>query len=138
MQEFNVAIYAKSVIIYLRQIYCSYISKQLKMSVSNKHLATILLGAAAAFGAYKYSKMTEEEKQKMADSLKEKFHKLKDDAEGATETAKNYFTDLKNKASEMFKEHFPNAEQHFEDFFKKDSTAEVVPGASDTEANPGT
>jgi gas vesicle protein len=88
------------------------------MSVNNKHLATILLGAAAAFGAYKYSKMTEEEKQKMADSIKDKFHKLKSEAEKSTDTAKNYFDDLKSKATEMFKEHFPEAEQHFEDFFK--------------------
>ncbi len=92
------------------------------MSVSNKHLATILLGAAAAFGAYKYSKMSDEEKQKMADSIKDKFHQLKDDAESATDTAKNYFNELKNKATEMFKEHFPNAGQHFDDFFNKDTT----------------
>ena len=91
------------------------------MSVNNKHLATILLGAAAAFGAYKYSKLTDEEKQKLADSFKDKFHKLKDEAEGATEKAKGYFSDLKNKVTEMFKEHFPGAEQHFEEFFKKDA-----------------
>ena len=91
------------------------------MSIGNKHLATILLGAAAAFGAYKYSKMTEEERQKMADSLKDKFHKLKDEAESAGDTARNYFNDLKNKATDMFKEHFPDAEKHFEDFFKKNS-----------------
>ena len=88
------------------------------MSVNNKHLATILLGAAAAFGAYKYSNMSDEEKQKMADSIKDKFHKLKDEAESATDTAKDYFNDLKSKATDMFKEHFPGAEQHFEDFFK--------------------
>ncbi len=111
-------------------------SKQLTMSVSNKHLATLLLGAAAAFGAYKYSKMTDEEKQRMTDSLKDKFHKLKDNAEGATGTAKNYFNDLKNKATEMFNEHFPDAEKHFEDFFKKDSTADVPPAAS-TDTNTG-
>ena len=35
------------------------------MSVSNKHLATFLLGAAAAFGAYKYMNMTDEEKEKL-------------------------------------------------------------------------
>jgi len=32
------------------------------MSVNNKHLATFLLGAAAAFGAYKYMNLTDEEK----------------------------------------------------------------------------
>jgi ElaB/YqjD/DUF883 family membrane-anchored ribosome-binding protein len=97
------------------------------MSVDNKHLAAILLGAAAAFGAYKYHNMSDEEKQKMADSLKDKFHKLKDEAETSADSAKNYFTELKNKAGALLKEHFPNAEQQFEDFFKgpsqKDTTA---------------
>jgi NAD/NADP transhydrogenase alpha subunit len=108
------------------------------MSVNNKHLATILLGAAAAFGAYKYSKMTEEEKQKMSESLKNKFHKLKDEAEKAGDTAKNYFSDLKKKASEMFKEHFPGAEQHFDDFFEgKEEAPGAVSGSPTTEINPG-
>ena len=106
------------------------------MSVDNKHLATILLGAAAAFGAYKYTKMTEEEKQKMADSFKDKFHKLKGEAENAGDTAKNYFSDLKNKATEMFKEHFPGAEQHFEDFFKGNSKEGATTSPA-TEVNPG-
>ena len=106
------------------------------MSVNNKHLATILLGAAAAFGAYKYSKMSDEEKHKMADSVKDKFHKLKDNAESAGHTAKNYFADLKNKATEMFKEHFPGAEQHFEDFFKGNSKEDVAASPT-TEVNPG-
>ncbi len=106
------------------------------MSVNNKHLATILLGAAAAFGAYKYSKMTEEEKQKMADSIKDKFHKLKDEAESAGGTMKNYFADLKNKATDMFKDHFPNAEKHLDDFFKGSQTDDV-PASPTTEINPG-
>ena len=91
------------------------------MSVSNKHLATILLGAAAAFGAYKYSTMTDEEKKKLTDSLKDKFHKLKDEAESAAGSAKDYFSDLKDKATDIFKEHFPGAKEHFEDFFKQNS-----------------
>ena len=106
------------------------------MSVNNKHLATILLGAAAAFGAYKYTKMTDEEKQKMADSFKDKFHKLKEEAEGAADTAKNYFGDLKQKATDMFKEHFPGAEEHFEDFFKA-NTKNGMSENPTTEANPG-
>jgi NAD/NADP transhydrogenase alpha subunit len=100
------------------------------MSVNNKHLATILLGAAAAFGAYKYSKMSEEEKQKLSDSLKDKFHKLKEEAEGSVGHAKNYFNDLKTKASDLMKDHFPGAEEHFNDFFKNDKKNE-------TASNPG-
>ncbi|MDQ2719145.1 MAG: hypothetical protein M3Z26_05225 [Bacteroidota bacterium] len=88
------------------------------MSVENNHLAAIVLGAAAAFGAYKYSNMTEEEKQKIADNLKDKFHKLKSEAETSADHAKSYFNDLKDKASSLLKEHFPDVEKHFEDFFK--------------------
>lgn len=105
------------------------------MSVNNKHLATILLGAAAAFGAYKYTKMSDEEKQKMADSIKDKFHKLKDEAENATDTAKNYFSDLKSKASDMFKEHFPGAEKHFDEFFSNTAKSEDN-AASGSATNP--
>jgi chromosome segregation ATPase len=89
------------------------------MSVDNKHLAAILLGAAAAFGAYKYSNLTDEEKQNMKDNLKDKFHKLKDEAEGGVENAKNYFSDLKDKAAGVLKEHFPDVEKHFDEFFKR-------------------
>ncbi|MEO6673888.1 MAG: hypothetical protein ABIN93_10705 [Ginsengibacter sp.] len=106
------------------------------MSVNNKHLATILLGAAAAFGAYKYNKMTDEEKQKLSDSFKDKFHNLKEEAEGAADHAKGYFSDLKNKVTDMFKEHFPGAEQHFEEFFKKGSTTDAQSDqVATTEAN---
>ncbi len=104
------------------------------MSVNNKHLATILLGAAAAFGAYKYSKMSDEEKQKLADSVKDKFHKLKDEAENAGDKAKEYFKNLKGKATDMFKEHFPGAEKHFDEFFDK-GASESTPGTAST---PGT
>lgn len=104
------------------------------MSVDNKQLAAILLGAAAAFGAYKYSNMSDEEKQKMSDNIKNKFHKLKDEAENSVDGAKNYFSDLKEKAGGMLKEHFPNVDKHFEDFFsnEKDSTSPVdsTPSAS--------
>jgi NAD/NADP transhydrogenase alpha subunit len=96
------------------------------MAVSNKHLATLLLGVAGAFAAYKYTRMTELEKQKLAESLKDKFNKLKDEAEASAGTARNYFNDLKNKASDLLKEHLPNAEKHFDDLFnstRKDETS---------------
>jgi NAD/NADP transhydrogenase alpha subunit len=106
------------------------------MSVNSKHLATILLGAAAAYGAYKYNKMTDEEKKKLADSFKDKFHKLKDEAENAAGNAKSYFSDLKNKVTDLFKEHFPGAEKHFDEFFDKNAkeSAQTMPA---TELPPG-
>ena len=93
------------------------------MSVDNKHIAAILLGAAAAFGAYKYSNLTDEERQKMKDNLKDKFHKLKNEAESGADNAKNYFNELKDKAANALKEHFPDVEKHFEEFFKSGNSS---------------
>ena len=107
------------------------------MSVSNKHLATILLGAAAAFGAYKYHNMSEEEKKKLSDGLKDKFHKLKDEAEGGVDNAKNYFGDLKTKAGELLKEHFPDAEKYLHDFFSNDKPAETAVPTGNSTQNSG-
>ena len=105
------------------------------MSVDNKHLAAILLGAAAAFGAYKYNNMSDEEKQKMKDNLKDKFHKLKTEAENSADTAKDYFTDLKTKAGSLLKEHFPDVEKHFEDFFKGPGNDIAIKDNSTTQAS---
>ena len=91
------------------------------MSVSNKHLATFLFGAAAAFAAGKYMNMSDEEKQKLSATLKDKAHKLKDEAETSLDKAKDYFSELKTKGSDAFKEHFPDAEKYFHDLFHKDS-----------------
>ena len=90
------------------------------MSVNNKHVATFLLGAAAAFAAHKYMTMSDEEKEKLSASLKDKANKLKDGAESTMEQAKEYFADLKTKGTEAFKEHFSDAEKMFHDLFSKD------------------
>ena len=89
------------------------------MSVNPKHLATLLFGAAAVLGAGKYMSMSDEEKQKLAESLKEKAHKLKDEAESGVEKAKGYFDELTTKAADAFKEHFPDAEKYVHDLFNK-------------------
>jgi chromosome segregation ATPase len=65
--------------------------------------------------------MSDEEKQQLSDTIKDKFHKLKTEAESSADTAKHYFNDLKDKAGSLFKEHFPDVEQHFENFFKNDT-----------------
>jgi len=63
------------------------------MSVNSKHMATFLLGAAAALAAAKYMSMTPEEKEKLAGDIKDKANKLKTEAESFAEKAKDY---LKN------------------------------------------
>jgi hypothetical protein len=104
------------------------------MSVKNKDLATFLLGAAAAFGAYKYMKMTDEEKEKLASTLKDKANKLKDQAVGAEDKAMEYFNELKSKGADAFKEHMPKVEEFFENLFNRGSK-----GASDnTSTTTGT
>ncbi|HZH65934.1 MAG TPA: hypothetical protein VEY10_13655 [Flavisolibacter sp.] len=87
------------------------------MSVNNKQWATFLLGAAAAFGAYKYMNMTDEEKEKLAASLKEKANNVKDQAMSAEEQAMEYFNELKTKGADTFKEHMPKVEEFFQGLF---------------------
>ena len=50
------------------------------MSVNSKHVATFLLGAAAALAAHKYMNMTPEEKEKLSADLKDKANKIKGEA----------------------------------------------------------
>lgn len=88
------------------------------MSISNKHLATFLLGAAAAFGAYKYMNMTDEEKEKLAADIKDKANKLKKSALDAEDQAMDYFNELKNKGADAMKEYMPKVEEFFENLFK--------------------
>ncbi len=90
------------------------------MSVNSKHMATFLLGAAAAFGAYKYSKLSDEEKEKLISTLKEKAHNLKDQAEVSVDKAKDYFAELKTKGGDVLKEHFPEADEYLSRLFKSD------------------
>jgi hypothetical protein len=89
------------------------------MSVNSKHIATFLLGAAAGFAAYKYSSMTEEEKEKMMADLKAKANSFKDEAEGMADKAKEYFEELKTKGSSAFKENMGDVESMFNDLFGK-------------------
>lgn len=93
------------------------------MSVNSKHMATFLLGAAAAFGAYKYSKLSDEEKEKLIATLKEKAHNLKEQAEGSVDKAKDYFAELTTKGGEALKEHFPGMEEFIGKFFKGEQKA---------------
>lgn len=88
------------------------------MSVNSKHLATFLLGAAAAFGAYKYMNMTDEEKEKLANDIKDKANKLRKSALDAEDQAMDYFNELKNKGADAMKEYMPKVEEFFENLFK--------------------
>lgn len=107
------------------------------MSVGNKHLATFLLGAAAAFGAYKYMNLSDEEKEKLASDIKEKANKLKKNAMDAETQAMDYFSELKTKGADALREHLPKVEEFFEGLFKsgnKATNADAAPG--DATATP--
>jgi hypothetical protein len=103
------------------------------MSVNNKHLATFLLGAAAAFGAYKYMKLSDEEKEQLARDIKDKANKLKDSALDAEKQAMDYFTELKSKGADAMKEYMPKVEEFFDGLFKSGSKTTT---ASTTETTP--
>lgn len=100
------------------------------MAVNNKHLATFLLGAAAAFGAYKYSKLSEEEKEKLANDLKDKANRLKTSAVEAEGQALDYFNELKDKGADALKEYLPKVEEFIEGLFKggNKATTETTTG----------
>jgi hypothetical protein len=87
------------------------------MSVNTKHVATFLLGAAAALAAHKYMSMTPEEKEKLAADLKDKAGKLKGEAETAMEKGKEYFDELKTKGADAMKEHFGDVSDMLHNLF---------------------
>jgi hypothetical protein len=99
------------------------------MSVTAKHLATFILGAAAGVALNKY--LQTEEGEKFLDDLKEKGTNLKTEAEEAIANAPEYFEKLKSEGSEMLKERFPEAENIIKDIFanftKKTGTPPVEP-----------
>lgn len=105
------------------------------MSVNSKHIATFLLGAAAAFAANKYMNMTQDEKDKLADNLKEKANQVKDEAEKFAEKAKDYFDELRTKGADALKEHITDAEGMLQELFGK-KPAETA--AADATATPTT
>ncbi|TCJ14106.1 hypothetical protein EPD60_08835 [Flaviaesturariibacter flavus] len=108
------------------------------MSVNNKHLATFLLGAAAAFGAYKYANMSDEEKEKLAASLKDKAKKLKDTAMDAEDKAMDYFKELQTKGADAFKEYMPKVEEYFENLFGKKDASGTPPASASGAAGGNT
>lgn len=100
------------------------------MSVNNKKMETFLLGAAAAFGAYKYMNLSDEEKEKLAASLKEKANNLKDQAVSAEDKAMDYFNELKAKGTDAFKEHMPKVEEFFNNLFAGQKGDQNTPAAA--------
>ena len=100
------------------------------MSVNSKHIATFLLGAAAALATQKYMSMTPEEKEKLAAQLKDKAHQFKNDAETAADKAKEYFAELKTKGGDALKTHFPDAEKFIHNLFSAGSPAKEPGGTA--------
>jgi hypothetical protein len=85
------------------------------MSVTAKHLATFILGAAAGVALNKY--LQTEEGEKFMDDLKEKGGKFKSEAEDALNHAPEYFEKLKTEGTALLKERFPEAENILKDLF---------------------
>ena len=94
------------------------------MSVTSKHLATFLLGAAAGLAAYKYMNMTDEEKEKLMADIKAKANSFKDEAENMVDKAKEYFEELRTKGGGALKDHMSNAENVMNDLFGKKGKSE--------------
>lgn len=100
------------------------------MSVTNKHLATFILGAAAGVALQKYAQ-TDEGKE-LVDKLKTKGDELRNDAEATISKAPEYFDNLKTEASGSMsellakvKERFPEVENLISDLFTKKEVEEI-------------
>jgi len=102
------------------------------MSVNSKHVATFLLGAAAALAAHKYMSMTPEEKEKLSADLKDKATKIKGEAESAMEKGKEYFEELKTKGADAMKEHFGDVSSVLHNLFGGGAAS-----TAQTDANAG-
>jgi len=89
------------------------------MSVNSKHIATFLLGAAAGYAAFKYSNMSDEEKEKLMNDIKTKAKDLKTEAEGMADKAKEYFEELKTKGGSALKEKMGDVDGVMNDLFGK-------------------
>lgn len=92
--------------------------------VNLKNIAAFVLGAAAGYALFKYNSMTDEEKEKLYADLKEKANKLKDEAEQSFNKASEYFEEMKTKGSENMKDYMSEAEDLFNDAFKKKGDSE--------------
>lgn len=89
------------------------------MGVNSKHMATFLLGAAAGYAAFKYSSMSEEEKEKLMADIKAKAKDFKTEAEGMADKAKDYFEELRTKGGTAMKDQMGEMENIFDDLFGK-------------------
>ncbi len=89
------------------------------MAVNSKHIATFLLGAAAGYAAFKYSGLTEEEKEKLMADIKAKAKDFKSEAEGMADKAQDYFEELRAKGSSAMKGQMGDMENVFDDLFGK-------------------
>jgi len=89
------------------------------MSVNSKHIATFLLGAAAGYAAFKYSNMSDEEKEKLMNDIKNKAKDVKTEAEGMADKDKEYYEELKTKGGSALKEKMGDVDGVMNDLFGK-------------------
>lgn len=73
----------------------------------------------------KYNSLSEEEKEELMSKLKQQAGNLKDEAEKATETAKDYMTELKEKGMDSLKDFIGETEKNFSDLFGKEGEKSV-------------
>ena len=88
-------------------------------------------------------KLTDEEKEKLANDLKDKANKVKTQAMDAEEKAVEYFNELKTKGGDALNEYMPKMEEFFASLFKggksgADGTASNTTGTGTGVGSTGT
>jgi len=71
--------------------------------MGTKFFASFLLGAAAGFAAAKYMSMTDEEKERLKNKVKDKANAFKSEAENAANKARDYFGKAEQTITDVFK-----------------------------------
>lgn len=103
------------------------------MSISSKHMATFIIGAAAGVALHKF--LQTEDGEKLLDDLKTKAGELKDEAEEAMEKAPEYFEELRTKGAETLKTNFPDADKFLRDLLGSLSGKKAGPAPGDSPAS---
>src|SRR6266498_5863453 len=104
------------------------------MIIDSKLLTILLLGAAVAFGTYKYTKVSGEKKKRFAIDIKEEANKLKKAATDADRQTMDYFNEQITKDADALKESMPKMKAFFKNLFKGGSktTTSSTPGNGTT------
>ncbi len=86
------------------------------MEKSNQ-IGAIILGAAAALAIYKYTQMTQEERDEFFSAIKDKTQELLEDADNTVEKVQHYVAQIKDKQPDQWFDKLYLVRKMFSEFY---------------------